>query len=102
MNTAVINIKVDPETKSKAQKIAEELGFSLSSVINGYLKQLVRTKKLSFKINEEDLELSDYAKEMIRQSEENYKNGDYVSFDNPEDALRFLDTLNDAPIKKKS
>ena len=102
MNTAVINIKVDPETKSKAQKIAEELGFSLSSVINGYLKQLVRTKKLSFKIHEEDLELSDYAKEMIRQSEENYKNGDYVSFDNPEDALRFLDTLNDAPIKKKS
>lgn len=103
MNTAVVNVKIDPNTKSKAQKIAEELGLSLSSIINGYLKQLIRTKKVSFEISEEELELSDWAKKMLERSEENRKAGKYIAFDNPDDALAYLDTIiQDAPAKKKS
>jgi antitoxin component of RelBE/YafQ-DinJ toxin-antitoxin module len=41
MYTAVINVKTHPEIKSQAKKIAEELGFSLSSLVNAYLKQLI-------------------------------------------------------------
>ena len=48
MNTAVINIKTNPSTKIKAQEIARELGFSLSALINGYLKHLVKTKNCTF------------------------------------------------------
>jgi addiction module RelB/DinJ family antitoxin len=44
----VINIKTDKEVKRDAQKIASDLGFSLSAVINAYLKQFVRNKEVYF------------------------------------------------------
>lgn len=44
----VINIKTDKEVKKNAQKVATALGFSLSAVINAYLKQFVRNKEVYF------------------------------------------------------
>jgi addiction module RelB/DinJ family antitoxin len=46
----VINIKTDKEVKKNAKKIAEDLGFSLSAVINAYLKQFVRNKEIYFSV----------------------------------------------------
>ncbi len=46
MKTTVINVKTDKEVKGAAQKIAEELGLSLSTVINAYLRQFVRNKEI--------------------------------------------------------
>jgi len=42
----LINIKADKEIKKDAQRIAADLGFSLSAVINAYLKQFVRNKEV--------------------------------------------------------
>jgi len=42
----VINIKADKDIKKGAQKIAQELGLSLSTVINAYLRQFVRNKEI--------------------------------------------------------
>ena len=53
MNTAVINIKTNTKVKAQAKKIASELGFSLSALINGYLNQLIRTKTVHFSTTEE-------------------------------------------------
>lgn len=44
----VINIKADQEVKIKARKIAQELGLSLSAVVNAYLKQFIRNKSVYF------------------------------------------------------
>lgn len=44
----LINIKADQEVKIKAKKIAQELGLSLSAVINAYLKQFIRNKSVYF------------------------------------------------------
>lgn len=44
----VINIKTDKEVKKNAQKVASDLGFSLSAIINAYLKQFVRNKEVYF------------------------------------------------------
>ncbi len=52
MNTAVINIKIEPEVKKKAKRVAEELGFNLSAVLNGYIRQFVRTKRIDFSLEE--------------------------------------------------
>ena len=41
-----INIKIDPTIKKNAQKRAEELGLSLSSVVNATLSQFARTGEL--------------------------------------------------------
>lgn len=91
MNTAVVNIKVDPKVKKQAQAVAEKLGFSLSSVINAYLRQLIKTRKVEFS-DDVRLELTPWAKKMLKQSEKDVKAG-YVSpaFDNVEDSLAWLD-----------
>lgn len=44
----VINIKADKEVKKQAQHIAERLGVPLSSIINSFLKQFIRTEEVTF------------------------------------------------------
>lgn len=39
-------MKTDKDVKKNAQKVAEELGLSLSTVINAYLRQFVRNKEI--------------------------------------------------------
>ena len=46
----VINIKTEKEIKAHAQKLAKEMGFSLSAVINAYLRQFVRNKEVYFSV----------------------------------------------------
>ena len=46
MKTSVINVKTDKDIKKSAQRVAEELGLSLSTVINAYLRQFVRNKEI--------------------------------------------------------
>ena len=53
MNTATIFIKTEPKVKEEAQKTAQELGFSLSSILNAFLRQLVKTKTIHFSVAEE-------------------------------------------------
>ena len=70
MNTAVINIKTEQETKDKAQLIAKDLGLSLSSLVNAFLKQIVRTKKIEFSLDEKP---SDYLIKAIKKASEDRK-----------------------------
>lgn len=72
MNTAVIITKTDPEVKNKAQKIAKAIGVSLSSIINAYLKQLIRTRRVEFDLEEEP---SEYLIKQIRKAEKNIREG---------------------------
>lgn len=90
MNTAVINIRTDLGLKSAAQKVAEELGFSISSLVNAYLKQLVKTKTVHFSEAEEP---SDYLVKLIQEAEEGRKAGRYYSFNNSTEALEYLDKI---------
>lgn len=48
MSSTAIYIKTKPETKEKAQKVAKELWLSLSVIVNGYLKQFIKTKTVTF------------------------------------------------------
>jgi len=44
----VINIKTDKEIKENAQKIAKDIGLSLSDVINASLRNFIRTREVYF------------------------------------------------------
>lgn len=46
MNKVVVNIKTDPETKEAAQALADDLGLTLSALINTQLKQLIHHRRL--------------------------------------------------------
>ena len=72
----IINIKADKEVKENAQKIAAELGLPLSTVVNAYLKQFIRSKEIYFSILPQmspELEL------LIGQVEKDLKNGKNLS-----------------------
>lgn len=48
MNTAVINIKTDPKLKSELKIVAKELGLPVGTIINSYLRELVRERRVVF------------------------------------------------------
>ena len=48
MNTTVINIKTDKVLKSDAQKLAKNFGLPLSAIVNTYLREFVREKRVVF------------------------------------------------------
>jgi addiction module RelB/DinJ family antitoxin len=87
MDTAVIQIRTDEKLKLEAQKVAEELGFSLSSLIKAFLKNVTRTKSVTFTTDETP---SPWLIKQLKQAEKDIKNGDYHSFDTPGESLKFL------------
>ena len=90
MDTVVINIKTKREVKAKAQKVASDLGFSLSSLINGYLNQLVKTKTIHFSLVEE--EPNEYMIQALKESEKDRRKGKYVSFKDTDETIRWLNS----------
>ena len=97
MKTAVINVKTDSKIKARAQKVAADLGFSLSSLINAYLRQLVKAKTISFSLIEE--EPSELLIKAIREAERERESGDYYSFSDADEALEFVDKIIDGSKK---
>lgn len=91
MNTAVVNVKVDVNVKKEARKVAGELGLSLSALINGFLKQLIRNKTVTFSTLKE--EPSEYFLEALRQSKKDIKAGRVTSFASSDEEFRYLDKL---------
>jgi addiction module RelB/DinJ family antitoxin len=89
MNSVQINVRTDKKTKREAQKVASDLGLNLSRLINAYLKELVRSKTAEFSTKRE--KPSPYLIRCIKEAEEDIKKGNYYSFDNPKEAVKFLD-----------
>ncbi len=88
MNTAVVITKTDPEVKEAAQQVARELGISLSSLVNAYLKQVVRTKRVEFDLGETP---SPRLIRAMKQAEIDLKKGKVSpKFDNAHDAIAWL------------
>ena len=69
MAKTTINIKADSAVKIRAQKVARELGMPLSTIINAYLNQFVRTKTVYFFLPEGDIK-STVKRRLNRLSEE--------------------------------
>lgn len=89
MQTAVINIKTEPNIKKEAQDVAKKLGFSLSSLIDGYLRYLIRTKEVHFSLEEKP---NAYLRSIMKRAKENYKKGNTSpAFTNAKDAIKYLE-----------
>ncbi|MBI4086047.1 MAG: type II toxin-antitoxin system RelB/DinJ family antitoxin [Candidatus Liptonbacteria bacterium] len=48
MEKTLLNIKTDKKVKRDAQVVAKELGLPLSAIINAYLREFVREKRVVF------------------------------------------------------
>ena len=92
MKTAIINIKTDPRVKEKAQKLAEELGFSLSSIVTASLKQFIRTREVQFSLSHK---MTPYLEGVLKEVREDLKHNRNLSpaFTNAKDATNYLKKL---------
>jgi len=89
MNTATIFIKTEPKIKEEAQKTAQELGFSLSSILNAFLRQLVKTKTIHFSVEKENP--SKYLIGLLRQAKADLKKGETSpKFKTAEEFIEYL------------
>lgn len=93
MNSAVINIKTTPETKARAHEIARDLGFNLSSLMNAYLNQLIRTQTIQFSVVDEKPSKALLA--MLKESQKNMKEKQTSpTFETGEEAIAWLHNRN--------
>ena len=88
MEKTLINVKTDKTLKIKAQKVAKELGLPLGTIINAYLRDLVRERRVVISAG-----LTPNARTMkvLEDIEEDIKNGRNAS--GPfayEEAVNFL------------
>lgn len=71
MQTANINIRTDSNLKKKADALYNKLGLTMSTAINMFLKESVRTKSLPLSLkldepNEETIKAIEEGKEIIK------------------------------------
>ncbi len=91
MAKTTLNVKADTEVKKQAQKVAQELGMPLSTVINAYLKQFIRTKEVHFYA---EGKLKPEVKRRLDRLEKEALTGKNISsaFDNAKEAIRYLNS----------
>ena len=95
---AIINIKADRDVKVKAQKVAKKLGMPLSTVINAYLRDFVRTETVHFSLRDTlplgrpEGVLKPAVKRRLDRIHKEIQAGKGISpaFDNAEDAIQYL------------
>ncbi len=92
MKTTMINIKTDKKVKEEAQKLAEELGFTLSSFVTASLKQFIRTRSVEFSAG---YRMTPYLEKILESVEEDIKTGKNMSpaFSTAKEANAYLDGL---------
>ncbi len=83
-----VNLKIDSLVKKQAQKLAEELGLSLSSVVNATLKQFARTGELELSSAPR---ITPQLEELVLEARKDYEEGKtFGPFDNADDLIKHL------------
>ena len=96
MNTSVINIKTDLNIKRQAAYLAEELGLSLSSLINVLLKQFIRNKSLHLSLEPDETKPSQWLFNNLEKSTSDLEAGQTSpAFTKSKDALKWLKSDQD-------
>ena len=76
MNKVVITVKTDAETKVAAQKLCQDLGLTLNSLINSYLKQVIVSRHVELRAPEP---MTPKLEGLLEESEESIKKGEIRS-----------------------
>lgn len=94
--TAVINVKVNAQTKAKAAQLAAKLGMSLSLVVQGGLQQFIERGGISFYAVDPELKPNARTARILREAQREPIDNKKV-FHSADEFNAYLDTL----IKKK-
>lgn len=85
----MLNIKIEKDLKTKAQKVAKDMGLPLSSILNRYIKEFVQEKRVEFK---ESYVPNAKTAKLLDKIDRDIKEGKNLSptFTNVEDAIAYL------------
>ena len=88
----VIHVKANKEIKENAQKLAKELGLSLSDVINASLRTFIRTRTVIFS---DSPQMTPEFEKHLEKIEEDIKHHRNLvgPFETSEEMDKFLDSL---------
>lgn len=88
----VINIKTDKAIKDEAKKLAQEFGLPLSTLLNSYLKQFIRTREIYLSTAPR---MTPGLEQIIAEAEEDLRKDRNVSpvLSSPEEMNSYLDSL---------
>lgn len=86
---ATLHTKIDKDVKENAQRLAEEMGIPLSTIINSQLREFVRCGAFSVSI---EPQIKESVWQEIVQISRDARDGKGVSpaFDNVGDAIKWL------------
>ncbi len=89
----MVNLKLDKDVKEQLQEFSEEVGLSVTALLNVQIKQILRDR--SFTV-EAPLEPTEYLKEAIQATDEELKNDrkGMITLKSPADIDAFFDKLN--------
>ena len=91
MNTAVINIKTDPKLKKEIQEVAKELRLPVGTIINAYLRELVRERRVVFSAPPA---LNQCTKRLLESIDKDIRAGKNADGPfSPQEAIEYLDSL---------
>ena len=76
MNQIPVTIKIDADLKQEAQKLAKNLGLSLSAIVENKLRQAVRERRIVF---EEEPAPNARTAKLLRDIEEDIRAGRNLS-----------------------
>ena len=92
MHTATITIETDNETRSAAEKVAQEHGFgTLNTLLSVFLKQIARTKTVNLSFDDE--EPTQYMLDELKAAAEDVKAGRVISFSSGQEAADYVNSI---------
>ncbi len=85
----MINIKTDKEVKEGAQGVAREIGVPLSTIVNAYLKEFIRTREVRLVAPPK---MTPHLEKVIAAAKKDYKNKKNISpiFSSAQKATNYL------------
>ena len=91
MNTAIINIKTDPKLKKEIKAVAKDLGLPVGTIINAYLRELVREQRVVFSAPPT---LNQRTKQLLQSIDKDIRAGKNTDGPfSPKEAIEYLDRL---------
>jgi addiction module RelB/DinJ family antitoxin len=72
----VLNVKTDTDLKKQAQRLADELGLPLSTVVSGYLREFIQNREITFS---NAPRMSPWLEKIIGEFEYDYARGKNLS-----------------------
>ncbi|MEK7175341.1 MAG: DUF6364 family protein [Patescibacteria group bacterium] len=87
----MLNIKTDDYVKEDAKRVAYDLGLPLSTIVNAYLKELIRHREARFSL---EPQLKPEIEKLLKKASQDYKSAKNIvgPFCNASDMDKYLNS----------